>query len=239
MTNTNKAISILTAILVLFLAGAAFVLSYDALHALALDNQVKPGLAWLWPLTLDAVMIAASLAVLRASLNNEAKVYPWFLVGAFTVASIAFNVVHAPDVLLARAIFALPPAVVFLAFELLMGQTAAMVRRQGMVKSLADLAAEAEVKRQELASISADAEKLGAKRDSLKVEVAELRREKRSAIPATSEATRERAAEILRDVPDISGAELGRQLGRSESLGRKLRRELLPVSDNGQEGQAL
>ena len=105
----------------LFLAGAAFVLSYDTLRDLALGNGVKPGL--LWPLMLDAFMIAASLAVLRANLYAERSWYPWVLVGAFTLAPITFNVVHAVDALLPQAIAALPPAVVFLAFELLMNQT--------------------------------------------------------------------------------------------------------------------
>lgn len=231
--KANKTISVVTAGLVLFLAGAAFVLSYDALHGLALDNGIKPSLAWLWPLTLDAFMIAASLAVLRASLNSEGKVYQWTLVGAFTLASIAFNVVHAPTTLLARSIFALPPLVVFLAFELLMKQTGAMVKRQGATESIETLAAEAVTKRAEVDVLGADIDNLTGRRDALKAELATLRKEKRSTVPATSDATRERAIEILRDVPGISGAELGRELGRSESLGRKLKRELLPVSDNG------
>lgn len=41
--------------------------------------------------------------------------------------------------------------------------------------------------------------------------------------------TKDRAAVILAERPDISGAELGRQLGRSASLGRQLKRQLLPV----------
>jgi hypothetical protein len=49
--------------------------------------------------------------------------------------------------------------------------------------------------------------------------------------------TRERARAILAERPSISGSELGRQLGKSPSLGRKLKRELVAVpsgkSDNG------
>lgn len=41
--------------------------------------------------------------------------------------------------------------------------------------------------------------------------------------------TRERAWAILAERPDISGADLGRALGKSESLGRKLRAELFPL----------
>lgn len=235
--DTNKAISILSAILVLFLAGAAFVLSYDALHSLALANDIKPSLAWLWPLCLDAFMVTASLAVLRASLNAEGKVYQWVLVGAFTGASIAFNVIHAPTTLLARAIYALPPLVVFLAFELLMKQSAATVKRNAATHSIEALEGEAATKRLDVDTLTADIGTLTAKRDVLKADLVTLRKEKRqagaSAIPATSDATRARAAAILAERSAISGAELGRELGRSESLGRKLKRELLPVSDNG------
>jgi hypothetical protein len=44
----------------------------------------------------------------------------------------------------------------------------------------------------------------------------------------TSNSTKARAAEILAQRPDISGAELARELGKSDSLGRKLKAELLP-----------
>jgi len=235
--NTNRAINILSAALVLFLAAAAFVLSYDALHELAKDNGIKPGLAWLWPLTLDAVMIAASLAVLRASLNAEGKVYQWGLVGAFTVASIGFNVVHAPATLLARSIFALPPLVVFLGFELLMKQTGATVKRQGALASIADLESEAATATAQVDGLTASITDLASKRDALKAELVTLRKEKKAATngnaPATTgDATREKAREILAERGSISGAALGRELGRSESLGRQLKREFAEVNGN-------
>jgi hypothetical protein len=46
---------------VLVLAGAAFTLSYDALHQLALDSQVRPALAWLWPVVIDGTIVVALL----------------------------------------------------------------------------------------------------------------------------------------------------------------------------------
>jgi len=56
----------------------------------------------------------------------------------------------------------------------------------------------------------------------------------------TGDNTRKRARAILAERPGISGSELGRKLGRSERLGRKLKAELLPeleltVSSNGRE----
>lgn len=53
----------------------------------------------------------------------------------------------------------------------------------------------------------------------------------------TSGNTRERALAILAERPAMSGADLGRALGRSASLGRKLKAQLLPelqVNGNGQ-----
>jgi len=53
--------------------------------------------------------------------------------------------------------------------------------------------------------------------------------------PFTTVKTKDRAMAILTERTDISGAELGRQLGKSTSLGRQLKRELLPLlsGDNG------
>jgi len=54
--------------------------------------------------------------------------------------------------------------------------------------------------------------------------------------PATGGETMERARRILAECPDITGSELGRQLGKSTGLGRKLKRELvLKLSSNGKE----
>jgi len=175
------AFGILTALLVAFLAGSAFVLSYDALYHLALANGITPGLAWLWPLTLDAVMIAASLAVLRNSLIAERTWYQWGLVGAFTLLSVTFNTVHAPGSWLARGIFALPPLVVFLAFELLVSQIKSAVRRGAVMQSIHDLADQVSLAKNDLAEVNRMTHDMTAKRDTLRAEIETLRREKRAA----------------------------------------------------------
>jgi len=52
----------------------------------------------------------------------------------------------------------------------------------------------------------------------------------------TSDETKVRARVVLAERPGISGSELGRLLGRSERLGRKLKAEILPeISGNGRE----
>lgn len=56
----------------------------------------------------------------------------------------------------------------------------------------------------------------------------------------TSEATRQRAREILEARPGISGSALGRKLDRSPRLGRKLKAELLPeLAASGGNGRGL
>lgn len=135
----KRTIELLTAALVLFLAAAAFVLSYDALHRLAIEAGQPVTLAWLWPLSLDAMMVAASLSVLRNAMAGESARYAWALVAAFSVASIAFNVIHAGESWLARAVFALPPAVVFLSVELLSAQLWSNHRRAGASATLREI----------------------------------------------------------------------------------------------------
>jgi uncharacterized membrane protein YedE/YeeE len=78
-------------------AAAAFTLSYDALHQLALDSQVRPGLAWLWPVVIDGTIVVALLTVLAANRTGMRAGYPWALAGLFSAVSVAFNIAHAPE----------------------------------------------------------------------------------------------------------------------------------------------
>lgn len=113
----SKVVFITTAMLVIVLFGSAFVLSYEALRQLALDNGIRHGLGWLWPLGLDAFMAVASLYMLWAHMNREWEVLPLMLIMVVMGASVVFNIVNAPDNSLARSVAALPPLVAFMAFE--------------------------------------------------------------------------------------------------------------------------
>jgi Protein of unknown function (DUF2637) len=107
---------------VLVLAAAAFTLSYDALHQLALDSHVRPGLAWLWPVVIDGTIVVALLTVLAAKRAAARAGYPWTLAGLFSAASVAFNIAHAPDRPVARLVFAMAPVALVLTTHLLMQQ---------------------------------------------------------------------------------------------------------------------
>ena len=107
---------------VIVLAAAAFTLSYDALHQLALDSRVRPALAWLWPVVVDGTIVVALLTVLAAKRAATQAAYPWALAGLFSLASVAFNVAHAPDRPVAQLVFAMAPVALVLTTHLLMQQ---------------------------------------------------------------------------------------------------------------------
>jgi hypothetical protein len=107
---------------VLVLAAAAFTLSYDALHQLALDSRVRPGLAWMWPGVIAGTIVVALLTVLAAKRAAARTGYPWTLAGLFSLASVTFNIAHAPDRPVARLVFAMAPVALVLTTHLLMQQ---------------------------------------------------------------------------------------------------------------------
>jgi hypothetical protein len=107
---------------VLVLAAAAFTLSYDALHQLALDSRVRPALAWLWPVVIDGTIVVALLTVLAAKRAGAGAGYPWALAGLFSAASVAFNIAHAPDRPVAQLVFAMAPIALVFTTHLLMQQ---------------------------------------------------------------------------------------------------------------------
>jgi len=107
---------------VVVLAAAAFTLSYDALHQLALDSRVRPALAWLWPVVIDGTIVVALLTVLAAKRAATRAGYPWTLAGLFSTASVAFNIAHAPDRPVAQLVFAMAPVALVLTTHLLMQQ---------------------------------------------------------------------------------------------------------------------
>ena len=202
MNRTNTLISTLTGVLVFLLAAAAFLLSFDALKHLAATNGIPTGKSWIYPAIVDGAIIVFSLSVLQASLNRQHTLYPWILVGAFTVLSVILNIVHAPASFLSRILAAIPPLALFLSFELLMGQIKGIVQRSGAVQSLQELfeairQKQAELDelirvrrdemqvvidqhRAEVTKLTTQTEQLIAKKEALQSELQELRAEQKS-----------------------------------------------------------
>jgi hypothetical protein len=132
--HTDRAVRLLAAIrvalvaaltaLVLAIAALAYVVSFEAIRAFAIETAAfPPALAWSAPLLVDSFTTAASLVILWRYLRGDAWRDPWYawtLVGAATAVSVALNVAHAPERLSAQLFAALPPVALLGALELLM-----------------------------------------------------------------------------------------------------------------------
>jgi hypothetical protein len=86
--------------LVLAIAALAYVVSFEAIRAFAVETAAFPAeLAWSAPLLVDSFTTAASLVILWRYLRGDHWYDPWYawtLVAAATAVSVALNVVHAP-----------------------------------------------------------------------------------------------------------------------------------------------
>ena len=138
----NALIQFSTAFLVLLVAVGSFALSYNALKDVALSNGITGWwLAYVWPFLIDFALIVFSLAIVNAYLQSESTWKQWSLVGIYTMATIGFNIAHAPNDLQARVVAAIAPVSLFFSFEILMGQLRTSAKRSSLVKSLAQLEA--------------------------------------------------------------------------------------------------
>ena len=153
MQKINHFISIASGLLVFFLAGSAFFLSFESLRDLADQIGVADGIAWLYPAIIDGAIIVFSLSVLRANLTGGRTVYPWILVSVFTLLSVVLNIIHAQKELLAQFLAAIPPVALFLSFELLLAQLKETAVRLEVQSSLDEIVREIQEKEFELEEI--------------------------------------------------------------------------------------
>jgi Protein of unknown function (DUF2637) len=233
---------------VLGIGAAAFLLSYDALHSLALASGVRPGLARIWPGVLDGFIVVATLTVVAAKRASRPTWYPWALVVLFSAASVAFNILHAVDQMLAAAgwvaalVFAMPPVALVLATHLLL-QQGVWRRQHARAAPAAGMGSEpgapqAAVARTRPAAASPGQPELAS---------AGVGATGRPSTPPVSPpsapgdpATRDRARQLYVEAQaagrKLTGADLGRALGTSDSYGRLLLREFRtshPAPGNG------
>lgn len=99
------------------IAICAAVLSYSALRELAIASGINGALAYLFPLTLDGLILIGALMVLFAATRGRRSWGGVFLTGLGVVSSVAGNVAVSPNTLTARLVHAAAPVVLFLAVE--------------------------------------------------------------------------------------------------------------------------
>jgi hypothetical protein len=129
---------------VLFLAVVAGVVSYGHMHELALRYGQEPWAAALLPLSVDGMIVAASLALLWDSRRGRrGGILPWTLLVIASGASLAANVAAAHPMLISRIISAWPPFALIGAYEMLMRQIRHSIARQPLTHR-ADAAAAAD-----------------------------------------------------------------------------------------------
>lgn len=78
------------------IAAGAFILSFAALADLAAMAGISPALAWIWPVIVDGLIVAATVSIVALA-GHEARTmaYPWALLLGGAAVSTGANAVHA------------------------------------------------------------------------------------------------------------------------------------------------
>jgi hypothetical protein len=93
------------------IAVGAFILSFASLADLAARSGINPSLAWIWPIIVDGLIVAATVAIVAlAGHDRKTLAYPWALLFLGALVSTAANAVHA-IVSVDQAHGGVPPAV--------------------------------------------------------------------------------------------------------------------------------
>jgi len=118
--RVEQAIPDLIFLVVITTTISSFALSFVNLQDAALEAGINSWLAFLWPICIDAVLVAGSLMILRSSLRNEPAGIGWLVLLGFTAISTGFNIVHSPEEITSRLAHAVPPISLCVSIEILM-----------------------------------------------------------------------------------------------------------------------
>jgi hypothetical protein len=130
----ERAIGGLTAVVVGAVTALAFAQSFHALRSFAEAQQVVPtGWGWMFAATIDGFVLAALLTSLSLSLQGDRGAAPWavrLLAVTAAAISLVFNLQHVPAGM-ARWGAAVPPVAVLAGLEVLLLQVRRAANRQG------------------------------------------------------------------------------------------------------------
>jgi len=167
------------------------------------------------------------LAVVNAYLQSESTWRQWALVGIYSIATVSFNIAHAPNNLQAQIVASIAPISLFFSFELLMNQLKLTVKKHGMSQSIKEMSHEVSRLESEIAQKVQKSESLDNRIDTLRDEIEELQAQKNGsngpneremsyandARQAQIDERREKVYELLQQ--EMSQADMADELGVS------------------------
>jgi hypothetical protein len=255
----DRTIGAVTALVVGVVTALAFAQSFHALRSFAEAQQVVPARwGWMFAATIDGFVLAALLTSLSLSLQGDRGAAPWAVrVLAVTAATISlvFNLQHVPAGM-ARWGAAVPPVAVLAGLEVLLLQVRRAVHRQDPAVRLASAAAArtsglqacsqpAAIEQPDRAALpvhhpaEAAAASSGTEPPSApsasQAEATPTRPLRRSEASSAEAAARQQARQLYDQQTAagqrVTGAALGRAIGRSERYGRLLLAEFRATAE--------
>jgi hypothetical protein len=255
----DRAIGALTALVVGAVTALAFAQSFHALRSFAEAQQVVPaGWGWMFAATIDGFVLAALLTSLSLSLQGDRGAAPWAVrLLAVTAAgiSLVFNLQHVPAGM-ARWGAAVPPVAVLAGLEVLLLQVRRAANRQGAAAALPAAVAQARgvqahghaaaIQQPDPPALTGPPRPEAADREG--ADAAAAAADAQPAAPpapplgvpeaSSAEAAARRQARQLYDQQTaagqrVTGAALGRAIGRSERYGRLLLAEFRSQDEAG------
>jgi hypothetical protein len=241
-----RAIGAVTALVVGAVTALAFAQSFHALRTFAEAQQIVPaGWGWMFAATIDGFVLAALLTSLSLSLQGDRGAAPWAVrVLAVTAAgiSLVFNLQHVPAGM-ARWGAAVPPVAVLAGLEVLLLQVRRAASRHGAAAPLPPTAEgraaridkrwdAAAIEQPDLAAVAAHHTSQAAAAPTgteAAEEAGDSHAEPAPTLPrslpeaSSAEAAARQLYEHLTAAGQrVTGAALGRAIGRSERYGRLL-----------------
>jgi hypothetical protein len=247
ITATSR-IAVTSAVAVILSAG---ILGYTALYDLFISiGLFATWLAIFFPLLFDLAEVSAAVSLLNAKLQGEDDRFSWRLVIAFTLAGIGANIAHAVYAHLAGKISlgqatlavlftSLFPLSVALVTHLMKKVIARDITRRAVVSTLAELeqqrvnlTAALDNIHHELETLGGQVESFTGQRDTLQVEIADLKRQRETVTirPVSATVDDLNAARLAKKMqamdallaylsthPSASFAEAGQAIGRSKT----------------------
>ena len=243
----ERAIGGLTAVVVGAVTALAFAQSFHALRSFAEAQRIVPaGWGWMFAATIDGFVLAALLTSLSLSMQGDRGTAPWavrLLAVTAAAISLVFNLQHVPAGM-ARWGAAVPPVAVLAGLEVLLLQVRRAANRQGAAAPPSPATARARgvearsyaaaIQQPNTPALPGPANPEGTEPDN--VEAPSEASEAPTATPAlplevpeatSAEAAARQQARQLYDQQTaagqrVTGAALGRAIGRSERYGRLL-----------------